>query len=151
MCDHKRRFLDINIAHPVSASNYLAFGTSLMCKLLETPGFLAKGVTTYGDNAYFSSPYTISPFKAISSGPRDAYNFYHSQIRINIEYAFGMLINRWALLRTPIPINISIKNQHHWYGFYVVFTIGLLIRYKEMIYQSLQQRTSVQFLTGVEI
>ena len=108
ICDHKRRFLDIDIAHPASTSDYLAFGTSPMCKLLETPEFLAKGVTIYGDNAYANTHYMTSPFKAISSGPRDAYNFYHSQIRINIECAFGMLINRWAVLRTPIPINISI-------------------------------------------
>ena len=29
-------------------------------------------------------------------------------MRINIECAFGMLVNRWAVLRTPIPLNISL-------------------------------------------
>ena len=28
---------------------------------------------------------------------------------MNIECVFGLLINRWAVLGTPIPINISIK------------------------------------------
>ena len=49
-----------------------------------------------------------TPFKVVSSGVRDAYNFYHSQLNINIECAFGMLVNRWAILRTPIPLNISL-------------------------------------------
>ena len=48
-----------------------------------------------------------TPFKAVSSGPKDAFNFFHSQTRINIECAFGMLVNRWAVLKTPIPINVS--------------------------------------------
>ena len=55
-----------------------------------------------------NSPFMATPFKAVSSGVRDGYNFYHSQIRINIECAFGMLVNRWAVLRSPIPLNISI-------------------------------------------
>ena len=62
----------------------------------------------YGDNTYMNSPLMATPFKAVSSGVRDAYNFYHSQLRINIECAFGMLVNRWAILRTPIPLNISL-------------------------------------------
>ena len=52
-----------------------------------------------------------TPFKSVSAGYKDAFDFYHSQIRINIECAFGMLVNRWAVLRTPIPINVSIKND----------------------------------------
>ena len=33
----------------------------------------------------------------------DNYNFYHSQLRINVECAFGMLVKRWAILRHPLP------------------------------------------------
>ena len=29
-------------------------------------------------------------------------------MRINIECVFGMLVNRWVVLRTPVPINVSI-------------------------------------------
>ena len=124
ICDDKRRFMAIDISHPATTSDYLAFGTSDICVLLEKQGFLAEGLTVYGDNAYANTPYMTSPCKAVSCGPKDAYNFYHSQIRINIECAFGMLVNRWAVLRTPIPINISIKKQLIWYVRYVVFTIG---------------------------
>ena len=60
---------------------------------------------------YINTQYMTTPFKAISVGYKDALNFYHSQIRINIECAFIVLVNRWAVLRTPIPINVSIKND----------------------------------------
>ena len=108
ICDHQRRFIYIDISHPASTSDYLSFGTSSICKLLESPGFLAPGLTIYGDNAYVNTPVMTSPFKAVTSGIRDAYNFYHSQLRINIECAFGMLVNRWSILHTPIAINISL-------------------------------------------
>ena len=52
-----------------------------------------------------------TPFKSFSAGYKDAFNFYHSQIQINVECAFGILVNRWAVLRTLIPINVSIKND----------------------------------------
>ena len=102
ICDHKRQFMFIDIAHPASTSDYLSFGSSTICKRLETVGFLADGLTIYGDNAYVNTPYMTLPFKGVSGGVKDAYNFYHSQIRINIECAFGMLVNRWSLLRTPV-------------------------------------------------
>ena len=109
ICDEKRRFLDIHVAHPASTSDYLAFATSPICKLLETPGFLAEGLCIYGDNAYINAPYMTTPFKAVSSGVKDAYNFYQSQLRINIECAFGVLVHRWGVLRSPLPMNISLK------------------------------------------
>ena len=62
----------------------------------------------YGNNAYTNSSFMATSFESVLSGIRDGYNFYHSQIRINIECAFGMLVNRWAVLRSLIPLNISI-------------------------------------------
>lgn len=40
---------------------------------------------------------------------KDAYNFYHSQLRINIECAFGILVQRWGFLRMKAPINYTMK------------------------------------------
>ena len=42
----------------------------------------------------------VTPLKAMSSGVKDAYNFYQSQLRINVECAFGVLTNRWTILRS---------------------------------------------------
>ena len=76
---------------------------------LETPGFLAPGLVLYGDNAYVSNDYMVTPFKNVSSGSKDAYNFYQSQVRIRVECSFGMLVHRWAILRRPLPYNIPLR------------------------------------------
>jgi hypothetical protein len=90
-------------------SDYLAFMTSPLQEKLQHPGFLAPGLVLFGDSAYINAAYMATPFKGVSSGPEDAYNFYHSQLRIKIECSFGMLVHRWGILRKPIPYNITIK------------------------------------------
>ena len=50
-----------------------------------------------------------TPYPNTSGGSKDNYNFYHSQLRIRIECAFGMLVMRWGVLRMAIPIGITIK------------------------------------------
>lgn len=80
ICDNKRQFLDIDSAHPASTSYYLAFGASHICILLQTGGKLAPGLIIYRDNAYTNTSYMASPFKSVSYGVKDAYNFYHSQV-----------------------------------------------------------------------
>lgn len=98
VCDRRGHFLDISIEHPGSTSDYLAFITSPLRYLVERPGFLAPGLALFGDNAYVNNQYMVTPFKNVSSGPKDAYNFYQSQLRIRIECAFGVLVHQWALL-----------------------------------------------------
>jgi hypothetical protein len=80
-------------------------------KQLEKFGFLAPGLCIFGDAAYMNNQYFASPFKSVLSGPRDAFNYYHSQLRIRIECAFGMLVNRWGLLRKALPSAIGIKKS----------------------------------------
>ena len=41
----------MDISHPASTPDYLAFGTPPICKKLETEGSLC-GLYIYGDNAY---------------------------------------------------------------------------------------------------
>jgi hypothetical protein len=115
VCDARRRFLDVEIGHPGATSDYLAFALSGLHTKLQgtnpehpTLPFLCPGLALFGDNAYINTNYMVVPFKAVSSGPKDAFNFYHSQVRINIECAFGMLVHRWGILRKSIPVNIRL-------------------------------------------
>ena len=109
ICDARRRFTYISIQHPVSASDYLAFVTSaLYGRLTNDDTTLPNGYCLYGDNAYVNDTYMAVPYPMISSGPKDAYNFYHSQVRINIECTFGILVNRWRILKTPLSAKIPI-------------------------------------------
>ena len=95
---------------PGSTSDCLAFeGMSLYEKLQQDSNFLAPGLCFFGDNAYINALFMATPFAGTSGGTKDAYNFYHSQVRIRIECAFGMLTQRFGILRKAIPVNIPIS------------------------------------------
>jgi hypothetical protein len=108
VCDANRRFLDVSIGTPGSASDYFTFLHSRICESLDVEGFLKPGLCLYGDNAYCNNSYMMVPFKGSVSGSEDAYNFFHSSLRINIECAFGMLVHRFGILRKPMPVNIRV-------------------------------------------
>jgi hypothetical protein len=72
-------------------------------------GLLAPGLSLSGDNAYLNSIFMATPYSGVSSGSKDAYNFYHSQLRIQMECAFGMFTHCWAILCSAIPMQVSPK------------------------------------------
>ena len=108
VCDVRGRILDISVLYPGSTSDCLAFeGMSLFQKLEQ--GILAPGLCLFGDNAYINTPFMATPYPAVSGGTRDSYNFYHSQLRIRIECTFGMLTNRWSILRSAMPMKVTVQ------------------------------------------
>ncbi len=74
-----------------------------------TSGLLAPGLVLFGDNAYINSSFMATPFPNVSAGCKDDYNFYHSQLRIRVECAFGMLVHCWGILRSAISNGITIQ------------------------------------------
>jgi hypothetical protein len=108
-CDAEGKFLDVSIAHPASTSDFLAFSTSSLQKKIETPGYLAPGLCIFGDAAYVNNGYFMTPFKNVKGGIKDTFNFYHSQLRINIECAFGMFVGRWGILRKALPKCMGVR------------------------------------------
>jgi hypothetical protein len=109
VCDARRRFLDISLRNPASASDYLSFITSDLKHDLATIGFLAANICLFGDNAYVNSDFMAVPYLNTQSGFKDDYNFFHSQVRINVECSFGILVNRWRILKSPLPATMSIE------------------------------------------
>jgi hypothetical protein len=130
-CDSEGHFLDVCIGHPASTSDYLSFSTSLFKAKLETPGFLAPGLCIFGNNAYVNCSYMATPYKNVPSGSKDNYNHYHSQVSwmfafhqficfviylnllfklwIQIECAFGMLVNWWGILWRALSTKMGLK------------------------------------------
>lgn len=109
--DYLGRFIDVEISHPGSTSDYLAFETSdLKWDKLEKKGFLAPGLVLFGDNAYTNSHYLVTPFRGSTGkvAEKDNFNFYHSQLRIQVECTFGMMVHRWGVLRRPISRTIGL-------------------------------------------
>ena len=109
ICDSNGRFLDISLLYPGSTADCLAFeGMGLYRKLED--GLLAPGLCLFGDNAYLNAPYMATPYSGGSvTLSKDAYNFYHSQLRIQIECAFGKFSQRWGILRSPLPKKVTVK------------------------------------------
>ena len=109
VCDARGRFLDVDMSYPGATSDFFAFDQSEVKTLLEQDGFLHPGYCLFGDNAYVSTPYMCVPFRNVPGGSKeDAFNFFQSQLRINIECAFGMLVHRFGILRKAIPRNIDV-------------------------------------------
>ena len=110
ICDADRRFLDVVISHPGTASDLLVYNMSDIRHQLDTVGILCDGLSLFGVNAYVNNQTMTTPFKNVREGTdEDNYNFFQSQLRINIECAFGMLTQRWGVLRRPINAHFGIK------------------------------------------
>jgi hypothetical protein len=108
VADCRGRFLDMSIRYPASTSDCLAFESSKLYNDLED-GLLAQGLCLFGDNAYLNSPFLATPYPNVSGEYKDAYNFFHSQLRVRVECAFGMFVQRWGILRSAIPKGISVQ------------------------------------------
>ena len=106
--DKRGRILDLSIKCGGSSSDCLAFEASNVYSRLSR-GLLAPGLVLFGDNAYINSSFMATPFPNVSSGKKDDYNFFHSQLRIRVECSFGMLVHRWGILRSAIPMGITIQ------------------------------------------
>ena len=100
ICDLECRFLDIGISKPGTLSDYLIYCTSPILQKCQKEGFLKAGLTNFGDTAYITCGFMTAPFKGVVDGSNDAFNFLYSQVRINIECAFGRLVHKWGCIRT---------------------------------------------------
>ena len=62
-----------------------------------------------GDNAYMCTETLLTPFSGNEKKDpeKDAFNFYLSQLRIRIEQTFGLMTNKWRILRQPLQMNLK--------------------------------------------
>ena len=114
--DCRGRIIDISIKYGGASSDCMAFEASDLHKRLEN-GLMKQDANNerfvlFGDNAYLNSSYMATPFTNVGGDPNraaeDNYNFFHSQLRIRVECAFGMLVQRWGILRMAMPRNLSV-------------------------------------------
>lgn len=78
-CNRRGRILDMSINYGGASSDLLAFEKSDLYRRLEG-GLLADGLVLYGDNAYVNTNYMATPYPGVTSGGKDVYNFFHSQV-----------------------------------------------------------------------
>ncbi len=109
-CDSNRMFLDVEIPFLRAASDFYAFDELALKKKVERKGFLHPALCLFGDNTYVQTLYMCTPWRNVGTGPKDAFNFFQqSQVQINIECAFGLLVHRWGILQKPIAVNFTVQ------------------------------------------
>ena len=111
ICDANLRFIFVAIAAPGRTNDARAF-----CRLTGLRRWLATVPNEFflhGDNAYVLDNNFLIPFSGARKSPpfNDSYNFFHSQLRIRIELAFGLLSTKWRIFRRNLTFS-SAKNAN---------------------------------------
>jgi len=90
MCDADCHFIYLSIHCPGGTGDSNAFFSSSLYDIVNT---LPPGLYLIADNAYTLSGHLLIPYSGINKKEptKDTYNFFLSQLRIQIEQAFGML------------------------------------------------------------
>ena len=106
-CDANRKVRFLSILSPGAVPDLLAFVKTSLNSAVET-GQLPDQFHFIGDNAYPRSnqilvPCTRSQLRSDINGQMDNYNYYLSQLRINIECTFGMIVAKFPILQAALP------------------------------------------------
>ncbi len=69
---------------------------------------IPDGFYVVADNAYTLLATLIIPYSSSDKRypEKDVFNFYVSQLRIKIEQAFGMMVNKWQVFKQPIELGL---------------------------------------------
>jgi hypothetical protein len=98
VCDSRRRFRWIGIHNPGSVHDSIAFMHGSLWRALENADSIGSGYHLVADAAYKGVKHILVPFDGQGLPQwHDSYNFHLSQIRIQVECAFGLLTNRWGI------------------------------------------------------
>jgi hypothetical protein len=120
-CDSHCRFTSVSISNPGSTGDAAAYKD---WSFKPTVDQLPLGRYALGDNAYRLSNRFLTPFPrpGIKTDYHDSFNFHLSQLRIRIEMAFGLLVRKWRIFRSPMQVefaNVSSRTMaacilHNW-------------------------------------
>ena len=106
VCDANRKVLALSMLCPGAVPDTIAHLKSAVHHGITTDQ-LPRQFYFVADGAYPPSDALLTPFnrtavRADVGGSKDDYNFYLSQLRINIECCFGMLINKFSILQSAL-------------------------------------------------
>lgn len=117
VCDSECRFLHLCITGPGVMHDRAAFAEKINgVSLKEIVEQLPMGYVIVADCAYEASE-NVTPIYAGNDARNkdyDNWNYYASQLRIRIEMAFGLMQQKWQILKAPLQIDL--KNMKHVVG-----------------------------------
>lgn len=108
-----RKFLMMAAEHQGACADSVAWTTCSFFTGASTAdgiGLQHRGIPDpyyiVADAAYALTEYVITPYEGRDlPQDKDAYNFWHSHYRINIECAFGLLQRRWGIFRRDMEVD----------------------------------------------
>jgi len=105
VCDASCRFIGFSCNTPGSTSDYVAFRhANFYGQWPQVPA----PYMYFGDCAYPLTPYCLTPFVGtVLPEEQDVFNFYHSQLRITVERAFGIFVNVFGIFHSPLIFKIA--------------------------------------------
>jgi hypothetical protein len=109
-CDHLCRFVFLGVAAPGVTGDRQALDSCPLGEMIESlPGLFFA----IGDCAYAPTEHLVPIFGGQSATvPNNShFNFYASQCRIRIEMAFGLMVQKWGILKRPITCRL--RNVRH--------------------------------------
>lgn len=110
ICDKQRRVLWMSTGHKGSTHDSTAFLETKLFKILEENADWLEdsGYFIVGNSAYSLMGHLLVPYSdATSQSPEDAFNFWLSNSRINIECAFGEIVMPWGIFWRELLFDIQ--------------------------------------------
>lgn len=110
--DYKKKFLDICVGWPGSTHDSRILTNSNLYNKFNNQNNLNKYIL--GDGGYPNLSWLIVPYKDIGRGlthEQAYFNLKHSQTRIKVEQAFGLLKGRWRCLLHTLEVSCEIVSH----------------------------------------
>ena len=109
ICDASSRFLYLCVTGPGCQGDVTAVQQEVDGKSIEDLlGELPNGYVVIGDAAYTASEQLVPIYSGSDAKVKkyDDFNYYASQLRIRIEMAFGLMQQKWGILKHPIRLSL---------------------------------------------
>ena len=108
VCDNNCWFLYFGVVAPGKCPDQKAFERTKLFKIVSNLLLVGQYIVV-GDAAYTLTDQVLCPFVGSQreSTNKDAYNYFLSQLRIRIEMTFGLLTNKWRILRTSLSFRMK--------------------------------------------
>jgi hypothetical protein len=106
MCDSFCCFTSFNIMAPGRSHDWPAYAATELKNWVDN---LPPTYFVVADNAYKGTDKLVVPFQGQQRGNIDNsnFNFFLSQLRINIERSFGLLVGKWSILQKPLKVKFE--------------------------------------------
>jgi hypothetical protein len=108
VCDSNREFIGASCKCVGSTNDVDAFSVSNLKDVNESLPFPYHW---NGDGAYVCTESMMTPFAGVNlhlfDRSKDSFNFWHSQLRINIECAFAIFVQRFGIFWKPLEYSLE--------------------------------------------